>query len=405
MPSAQPETELASLAPALSAYVHDHASEYVDFLCRLARVESPSTVPDAQQDVQRLVAEALADLDFHTMHLPGEDTGGALYARPHDRERGAPTQLLLGHCDTVWPRGTLDRMPVTVDGDRLCGPGVFDMKAGIASIVFALRALDALDLTPSAMPLVLVTSDEEIGSPESRPYIKRLARASERVYVLEPALGLDGKIKTARKGTGEVKLIVRPTETATEGNVVLELSQLVQRLYELHEPERGVTINVGTIDGHHIDDETGTSYGQLVVDVRVPTHDAADEVFTAIRGIETHTPGVTVEVEGGIGRPPLERTPGNRGLWRLARRLGQSLGLELEEGRAGGASDGNITSQHTPTLDGLGAVGDGAHAEHEFIHVEKTLDRCALLALLLLEPPTARKVDDGNDPQYSMRSS
>jgi len=389
MPSAQPPTELTPPAAALSAYVHDHAGEYVDVLCRLARAESPSTDPEAQQEVQRLMAEALEDLDFETMHLPGTKTGGALYARPAGRDPGTPNQLLVGHGDTVWPTGTLDRMPVTLEGDRLRGPGVFDMKAGLTSIVFALRALDALDLKPPLTPLILVTSDEEIGSPESRIHIDRLARAAERVYVLEPALGLDGKIKTARKGTGEMTMIVYPDEDASEGNVVLELSQLVQRLYDLHEPEQGVTINVGTINGHQVDDAPGTSYGQLVVDVRVPTHDAADRVRTAIQGIEAHTAGVTVAVEGGIERPPLERTPGNRRLWTLAQRMGQHLGLELEEGRAGGASDGNFTSQHTPTLDGLGAVGDGAHADHEFIHVDKTLDRCALLALLLMAPPVA----------------
>ena len=394
MEPAQSETEFSPPAAALSAYVHDHAGEYVDFLCRLARAESPSTDPEAQQDVQRLVAEALDDVGYHTVRLPGTETGGSLYARPAERKRDAPNQLLLGHGDTVWPTGTLDTMPVTLDGERLRGPGVFDMKAGIASIVFALRALDALDLAPTVTPLVLVTSDEEIGSPESRPHIERLARASERVYVLEPALGLDGKIKTARKGTGEVTLLVRPTDASAQGNVVLELSQLVQHLYELNEPERGVTINVGTIDGHQIDDETGASYGQLVVDVRVPTDEAAEEVFTAIRQVEAHTPGVTVEVEGGLGRPPLERTPGNRRLWRIAQRVGQSLGLALEEGRAGGGSDGNFTSQHTPTLDGLGAVGDGAHADHEFIFVDDTLDRCALLALLLLAPPAPEDVEN-----------
>ena len=394
MQSAQPETESMPPAAALSAYVHDHAGDYVDFLCQLARAESPSTHPEAQQEVQRLVDEALTDLDFETMHLPGEETGGVLYARPSDRDPCAPNQLLLGHGDTVWPLGTLDRMPVTLDGEHLRGPGVFDMKAGITSIVFALRALDALDLTPPVTPLVLVTSDEEIGSPESRIHIDRLARASERVYVLEPALGLDGQIKTARKGTGEMKILVRPTDASAEGNVVLELSQLVQRLYDLHEPERGITINVGTIDGHQIDEVTGTSYGQLVVDVRVPTHEAAIEVRTAVQNIEAHTPGVTVEVQGGIERPPLERTPGNRRLWSLARRLGEQLDLDLEEGRAGGASDGNFTSQHTPTLDGLGAVGDGAHADHEFIHVEKTLDRCALLSLLMMAPPVSAKSPD-----------
>ncbi len=389
MATAQPETEPTPPVAALSSYVHDHAGDYVDFLSRLVRAESPSTDPDAQQAVQGLVAEALDALGFAVTHLPGDETGGALYARPADRSKEAPTQLLLGHGDTVWPKGTLDDMPVTTEGDLLRGPGVFDMKAGLTSIVFALRALDALDLTPPVTPLLLVTSDEEIGSPESRPYIERLGRASERVYVLEPALGLDGKIKTARKGTGEVTITVRPTDAAAEANVVLELSQLVQHLYDLHDPERGVTINVGTIDGNHIDDETGTSYGRLVADVRVPTRKAADEVYGAIRDIEADTPGLTATVEGGLGRPPLERTPGNRRLWQLAQRLGDALGLELEEGQAGGGSDGNFTSQHTPTLDGLGAVGDGAHAEHEFIHVERTLDRCALLALLLLAPPTS----------------
>jgi glutamate carboxypeptidase len=389
MASTQSETETTRTAAALSAYVHDHADDYVDFLGRLARAESPSTDPEAQAEVQRLLGEALADLDFAVTHLPGEATGGSLYARPAPRPAGG-CQLLLGHGDTVWPHGTLDTMPVAPDGERLRGPGVFDMKAGLTSVVFALRALAAHDLTPSVTPLVLVTSDEEIGSPESRPHIERLASVSERVYVLEPALGLDGKIKTARKGTGEMTLLVRPTEASAEGDVVLELSQLVQRLYELHEPERGITINVGTIDGNQVDDAAGTSYGQLVVDVRVPTHEAADEVRTAIQGIEARTPGLTVEVQGGLERPPLERTPGNRRLWTLVQRLGNDLGIDLEEGRAGGASDGNFTSQHTPTLDGLGAVGDGAHANHEFIHVDRTLDRCALLALLLLAPPLSQ---------------
>ncbi len=387
MPSALPETDPGVPADALSTFVHDQVDAYVDFLRRLARAESPSTNPEAQREVQRLLTDALTDLDFETIRLPGDETGGALYARPADRTREQPCQLLLGHGDTVWDHGTLDEMPVVRDENRLRGPGVFDMKAGLANIVFALRALDALNLSPPVTPLVLVTSDEEIGSPESRPYIERLARVAERVYVLEPALGLDGKIKTARKGTGEMTFRVRPTEESAKSNVVLELSNLVQRLYEFHEPERGVTINVGTIDGNQIDAETGASYGQLVADVRVPTHEAAETVCSAIADMEAHTPGLTVDVQGGLNRPPLERTPGNRQLWERAQRLGQRLGLDLEEGRAGGGSDGNFTSRHAPTLDGLGAVGDGAHAPHEHIGIDETLDRCTLLALLLLEPP------------------
>ena len=390
MPSASPETDRPVSADALQAYVHDHTDAYLQFLDRLVRAESPSTDPETQARVQRVLAEALADLGFAATHLPGTNTGGSVYARPAARSQGAPCQLLLGHSDTVWPAGTLDTMPAERDGNELRGPGVFDMKAGLANIVFALRALDALGSTPAVCPLVLVTSDEEIGSPESRRHIERLAEAAERVFVLEPALGLEGRIKTARKGTGEMTLLVRPTDPAPEGNVVLELSRLVQRLYDLQDPDRGVTINVGTIDGQHGGGPNGAARGRLVADVRVPTHDDAARLRAAIRSLEADTPGVRVKVRGGIERPPLERTAANRRLWQMAQERGAWLGLPLEEGRAGGASDGNFTSQHTATLDGLGAVGDGAHADHEHIRIEETLDRCALLALLLAAPPLAQ---------------
>ena len=208
MQSAQSETGSAVPAEALSAYVHDQEDSYIDFLGQLVRAESPSTDPASQEEVQQLLAEALADLGFAVTHLSGTKTGGALYARPTDRTKEQPCQLLLGHSDTVWDHGTLDEMPVVRDENRLRGPGIFDMKAGLTNIVFALRALDVLDLPPTVTPLVLITSDEEIGSPESRRHVERLARVTERVYVLEPALGSDGKIKTARKGTGEMVLRV-----------------------------------------------------------------------------------------------------------------------------------------------------------------------------------------------------
>lgn len=374
-------------ATAVARYVHNHADEYVDFLSRLIQAESPSTDPGTQADAQRLLADAMTDIGFDVTHLPGTETGGSLYARPGGRTPEAPYQLLLGHSDTVWPLGTLDEMPVTREENVLRGPGVFDMKAGLTSIVFALRALHALDLTPSVSPLVLITSDEEIGSFESKPHIERLARLSSRVFVTEPALGLDGKIKTARKGSGEMTLTVRPTDASGEDQVVLEMSNLVQRLYDLEDSERGVTINVGQIEGHRVDQETGRASGRMVADVRVVTREDARAIGDTIRSIEATSPGVTVEVSGAIDRPPLERTPGNRYLWKQAQALGERLGLGLEEARAGGGSDGNFTSQHTATLDGLGAVGDGAHARHEFIYIDQTLDRCALLALLLLTPP------------------
>jgi glutamate carboxypeptidase len=372
--------------------VHEQRDAYVDFLCRLAEMESPSTDPQAQAGWQDLLGSALAGLDFDVEHLPGEETGGCLYARARHGETGdAPYRLLLGHGDTVWDHGTIDRMPVTVSNGRVHGPGVFDMKAGLTSIVFALRALRRLGAELPATPVVLVTSDEEIGSPESKRHIQRLAAAAERAYVLEPALGLDGKIKTTRKGTGDLEIVVRaPSGDAASGTaggdasneIVLELSRLVQKLHAFNDPESGVTVNVGTIDAGR---RNGVAEGRLSIDVRVPTGDDAERISGALREVEASTPGLELEVLGGMDRPPMEETPRNRQLWQRARRLGRTLGLDLEEGRSGGASDGNYTSQYTATLDGLGAVGDGAHATHEYVEIDATLNRCALLALLLLD--------------------
>lgn len=424
-----PVEPVPSCAARVVQAVREETEAYVEFLCRLARIETPSTDPASQAPALAMLADALGDAGLTSTHLPGRDTGGCLVARPADRDRGRPVQFLLGHVDTVWPHGTLAGMPVddTVDasGRRVVrGPGTFDMKAGLTSIVFALRALDRVGVSLPASPVVLVSTDEEIGSHESRRHIERLARASTRVYVTEPALGLDGRIKTARKGTGEyvVHVIDDPDADpdagrtsgrseagarggsngaqAASGNIVLELSRLVQRLYRLNDPERGVTVNVGTIDGQQAapsaaspgaagDDEApvdAAPQGRLSIDVRVPTQDDAERVDAVIQAMEASTPGVRLSIRGGIERRPLERTPGNRRLWRHAQTLGAHVGLDLVEGRAGGASDGNFTSAFTPTLDGLGAVGDGAHATHEFVDVERTVDRCALLALLLLVP-------------------
>lgn len=374
----------------MRTFVHAHADAYVDVLRRLACAESPSTDPDAQADVQGPIARALRALGYRTVHLPGDATGGCLYARPASSPAHAARQLLLGHSDTVWSHGTRRRMPVQRDGDTLRGPGVFDMKAGLTSIVFALRALDALHLTPPATPLVLITSDEEIGSHESQRHIERLARCSTRAFVVEPALGLEGKLKTARKSTGEYALTLHasgPSPRDRSADVVAALSRLVQRLHALNDPAQGVTVNVGTIDSQpHPNGATG----RLAVDVRVRTVDDAQRIDETIRSLTLSSTALRLHVSGGMERKPLERTPRNRSLWKQAQQLGTHLDLDLQEGRAGGGSDGNITSLYTATLDGLGAVGDGAHANHEYVDIPRTLDRCALLALLLMAPLQAQ---------------
>jgi glutamate carboxypeptidase len=379
-------------AEAVLHHIRAQRSAFVDYLTALVEHESPSTDPAAQQPVFDQLAASLDALGFWTQRVPGERTGGQLYARPARRERDQPFQLLIGHGDTVWPHGTLDQMPACVDGNRLRGPGVFDMKAGLAMIVFALETLRALDLTPALTPVVLVNSDEEIGSFESKPVIDRLARSAARAFVLEPALGLDGKIKTARKGTGEFEIIVQGQAANAGGSpddgasAIVELSHVVQALHAMNDPERGISVNVGTIDGGRQPSVVAPT-SRATVDVRVPTRDDARAIATQIKTLEPITPGVELTVHGGIERMPMERTPRNQALWALAQQLGRSIGLTLNDGLSGGASDGNFTSRYTATLDGLGAVGDGAHADHEFIAIDDTLERCALLALLLMAPP------------------
>ncbi len=380
----------ATVARATLARLYELREEFVEFLRQLVLQESPSTDPESQAGVRALLGEALSSVGFEIRHVPGRRTGGHLIARTG----AAPRQLLLGHMDTVWPRGTVARMPVEVDGDVLRGPGVFDMKAGLAMGVYALRALRDVGNAPALDPVFLITSDEELGSPESEPLIVDWAQRVERAFVLEPALGLDGKIKTRRKGVGH--FTVRVTGKSAHGGLapeegasaILELAQLIQEIHALADPERGITLNVGVIEGGTRSNVVADS-ARAEVDVRVWTAGDARRIATALRSLEPTLPGTSISVSGGIGRGPLERTPRNVALWNHAAEIGRELGLDLEEGAAGGGSDGNFTSQYTATLDGLGAVGDGAHAMHEFVYVDRALERTALLAGLLSVPAKA----------------
>ncbi|MDH3733856.1 MAG: M20 family metallopeptidase [Gemmatimonadota bacterium] len=365
-------------------------SEFVDFLRSIVAAESPSTVPESQAEVRGHLSDALTSVGLAVEHVQGKTTGGHLLGTTPGADR-APRQLLVGHMDTVWPLGTLQQMPIDIDGDVFSGPGTFDMKAGLAAGIFALRALGEVGVEPAVAPTFLITSDEEIGSPESHDLIVDLAKSADRAFILEPALGTDGKIKTRRKGAGGFTIHVHgksahgglaPEEGAS---AILELANVIRTLHELADPDRGISVNVGTIEGG-VRPNVVAARATAEVDVRVWTVEDAREVERVVRGLEATVPGTRLEVIGGIRRRPLERTERNAALWEAARNVGDELGLALEEGGAGGASDGNITSQYTPTLDGLGAVGDGAHAAHEFVLVDRVLERAALLAGLLAKP-------------------
>ncbi len=376
----------------ISRWLEVHREELAAFASKLVAAESPSLDPALHADVLEHLGNALEELGYRVRRLAGRATAGHLLARPALRRRCRGYQLLIGHCDTVWPEHTLRTMPLKATDGRLQGPGIYDTKAGLAQLVFALKALNALSLTPVVRPIVFINSDEEIGSPESTRHIRRLARGADRALILEPALGPEGRLKTARKGVGKFIVRIRSQaahaglEPSAGAKAILELSNVVQRLSAMNDASRGITVNVGMVDGGLRPDAIAPEPTALV-DVRVPTQADADRIESRIRSLTAETPGTEIEVQGSIARPPLERTEPNRLLWESARALAQLLGIDLRNGAAGGGSDGNTTSPFTPTLGGLGAVGGGAHESHEFVYLDRLAERAALLALLMLEPP------------------
>lgn len=284
-------------------------------------------------------------------------------------------------------------MPAEIRDGRLTGPGAYDMKAGLVQGIFALRALRDLGLEPEMEPAFFINSDEEIGSLESLPRIERLARHVRRVFVLEPSLGAEGKLKTRRKGSlrFSIRIQGRAAHSGLEpekgASAILELSRVIHTLYALADPERGITINVGVVSGGTRANVVA-SEARAELDVRCLTWEDARRLEYTIQSLTSTTPGTTLEILGGIDRPPLEATPGNCLLWNAAQRHAASLGIPIGEGTAGGASDGSLTSRFVPTLDGLGAVGDGAHATHEHVLLDPMPERAALVALLLLDAET-----------------
>ncbi len=366
----------------------------IELIRDLVEAESPSSHPETHDEVRRVLRLALADVGYDSRETGVPEKPRHVFARPVDRPRRKPSQLLIGHYDTVWPVGTLNERPFSIDGNVMHGPGSFDMKGGLAQIVLALSAIRELDLDTSVVPVVFINADEEIGSRSSTRYIRWLAEHADRALVMEPALGERGDLKTERKGIGRFTITVHGKAAHAgldpEGgaSAILELAHVIQTLFALNDVERGITVNVGTVDGG-IQPNVIAPHSKAVVDVRVPTIADGDEIERTIHAIKPENPEVRLHIEGRIGRPSMEATPRNSALWAIAKNAGKELGLDLHGVRAGGGSDGNTTSQYTATLDGLGAVGAGAHAIHEHLLIDKTIERAALLTLLLMAPPMA----------------
>ena len=372
---------------ALLEAVREQSVWMLERLRELVAVESPSDCKAAVDEAARRVAELVASLGGRVRMHRQKLFGDVLELRfGPARSRRKPV-LLLGHLDTVWPLGTLQTMPWRESEGRIFGPGVLDMKAGV---VMALAAIRALGQVGAHRPItLLLTGDEEVGSPASRAIIERLALASEAVLVLEPAQGL--ACKTARKGVGDYRLHVTGVaahsgvDFANGHSAILELARLLQTVAGFTEPRLGRTVNPGVISGGTRSNVVA-EHAYAEVDVRIARASDAARVEKLFRGLRCTDPGCRLEVAGGINRPPMERKPGTVALYKQARRLAAELGFQLDEAATGGGSDGNFTAAlGVPTLDGLGAVGEGAHAAHESILVEHLVPRTALLAALLAE--------------------
>lgn len=310
-------------------------------------------------------------------HLQVEFAGGS----------GSPL-LLLGHYDTVWEVGTLARMPWRIDGGRAWGPGVFDMKGGIAIAMYALETLAQGGRLPRPVTVLLV-SDEEIGSDSSRRITEAAARKSSAVLVLEPAQGLHGACKTARKGVGDFTIRVHGV-SAHAGldfekghNAVLELARQIEAVAGFTELKRGLTVSPGVVRGGNRTNVV-PDLAEVLVDVRIGRSTDGPRIEKRFRSLRPFDPKCRIEVEGGINRPPLERTQKVAGLYSRAKAIARDLGFELKEAAVGGGSDGNFTAgMGIPTLDGLGAVGEGAHASHESVVIAELPRRAALVAALI----------------------
>ncbi len=297
--------------------------------------------------------------------------------------------LMLGHSDTVHPAGTIRSMPFREEDGRLWGPGVLDMKAGIVSAIFAVQALRELDRRVRRQIVMQLNSDEEVGSESSRALTEKEAQRSEAVLVLEPGTGLDGKLKTARKGVGDYTVTVRGRaahaglDFAAGASAILELARQIPMIAEFTDAERGITVNPGVVRGGTRSNVVAAE-ASVEVDVRIMRRSDAQALDRKFQKLRPFDERCTVEVSGGLNRPPMERTAASGALFRLARKLAGEMGIELEESLSGGGSDGNFTAAlGIPTLDGLGQVGEGAHALHESILVDRMADRTALVAKLL----------------------
>ncbi|HVW77804.1 MAG TPA: M20 family metallopeptidase [Alloacidobacterium sp.] len=365
-----------------------HTPSLLKTLREMVEIESPSDDKAAVDRCVAFVADHASRLGGRVLIHRQKSFGDLLEVRFGPRRSKQKPILLLGHLDTVWPLGTLKSMPFRVEKGRVWGPGVLDMKAGVAMALTAIAILKEQQKLLRPVVLLLV-SDEEVGSTVSRPVTEKIARECESVYVLEPAQGLAGAYKTARKGVGNYS--VRVQGVAAHSGVdfqrghsaIVELARQIEQITRFTDLDRGITVNVGTVQGGTRSNVIAAE-AHAEVDVRIAKAKDAQRIEKHFRSLRVFDNKCSLHVEGGLNRPPMERTRGTIALYKQAAAYARALGFTLEEASTGGGSDGNFTSAlGVPTLDGMGAVGEGAHAVNESLLLEHVAPRTALLAAML----------------------
>jgi len=375
------------------AYFKERTGEIVCTIRELVEIESPSDNKPAVDHIAEAVAKKFAQLGAETRIHRAYNFGNHLQVDFPGKSAARPL-LLLGHYDTVYPLGTLATMPCQIVGDKLTGPGVLDMKSGIALMLHALAALQAWHIEEwhGVLPrpvTVLLVSDEEVGSDSSRAITESLAKKASAVLVLEPSYGSHGAVKTARKGVGDYRVNV--TGKASHAgldfqkgvNAILELARQIEKISAFTDLKKGLTVNVGIVTGGS---RTNVVPAEAIaqIDVRIARLKDAAGINKKLRSLRPYNRKCKIEITGGINRPPMERTAGVAALYAQAKSIAHDLGWKLSEAAVGGGSDGNFTAAlGIPTLDGLGAVGDGAHAPHEHVLISELPRRAALIAGLI----------------------
>lgn len=371
------------------ACVQAKQEELIAFLRQMVEVETPSGDEAAIVRFADLLEAKTSDI-AKMRRVKARGFGPQLlleFDLPGGRKSG---QILgLAHSDTVHPMGTLSKFPFAARSGCLYGPGVLDIKGGIALFIYAVRALRELDIPVAKKVVLQIVSDEEIGSDASRELTEKMARQSDYVLVVEPGTGLSGKLKTARKGTGDYSVKVHGiashagVDFSSGASAIVEVAKQIEVIAGFTELTKGITVNPGVVRGGTRTNVVA-DYAQVDVDIRIAKLKDFTVLDRKFRKLKAFDKRCRIEVEGGLNRPPMERTREIAKLFEKAKQLASELGIVLEESSTGGGSDGNFTAAlGVPTLDGLGCVGDGAHTLHECLLIERIPDRTALLAKLI----------------------